>query len=147
MKRAMSIAIAAIALLIMSPATGFTRGSFHQGSFHQGSFHHGSFHHGSFHHGSFHHGSFHHGSRFFFSGGVFLGPVWDPWWWGPGWPYYSAPPALIQPSPTEYIQQNQEPEGPNYWYFCPNPEGYYPYIKNCSNGWLRVVPPSTPLNQ
>jgi hypothetical protein len=28
----------------------------------------------------------------------------------------------------------------NYWHYCRNPEGYYPYVKNCPNGWLQVAP-------
>ncbi len=25
------------------------------------------------------------------------------------------------------------PQRPDYWYFCANPEGYYPYIQDCDN--------------
>jgi len=25
------------------------------------------------------------------------------------------------------------PQRPEYWYFCANPEGYYPYIQDCDN--------------
>jgi hypothetical protein len=30
---------------------------------------------------------------------------------------------------------------PSFWHFCQDPEGYYPYVKNCPSGWLTVVPP------
>jgi len=36
----------------------------------------------------------------------------------------------------------------NYWHYCRNPEGYYPYVKKCPDGWLPVAPrptaPTTP---
>ncbi|HVU21412.1 MAG TPA: hypothetical protein VHE09_11830 [Rhizomicrobium sp.] len=28
--------------------------------------------------------------------------------------------------------------GPGTWYHCRQPEGYYPYIKNCRSGWEQV---------
>lgn len=48
---------------------------------------------------------------------------------------------VIQKEPETYIQQydqTDEPEG--YWYFCRDPEGYYPYVKKCPKGWQRVLP-------
>jgi hypothetical protein len=36
-----------------------------------------------------------------------------------------------------------EPEQTYYWYYCSNPEGYYPYIKSCPGGWAKVVPTPT----
>ena len=109
--------------------------------------------------GGFHgeHGGFH-GSRFF--GDVWLGPGWgwgwDPWWWGAPYypyypyypyPYYSSPPAYQQ-QPQTYIQPApQQEEQPYYWYFCRKPEGYYPYVKRCPGGWLKVIPPSGPPNE
>jgi hypothetical protein len=68
------------------------------------------------------------------------------------YPYYSypyyAPPVITVPSaPPVYIQQappviQQTP--PGYWYYCTNPQGYYPYIKQCLNSWQQVepIPPS-----
>lgn len=80
--------------------------------------------------------------------GVFIGgPVWDPWWWGPyypHYPYYSAPPVVVQQQPDTYIQQSPPVEEQNYWYFCKDPEGYYPYVKKCPKGWLKVVPSPPP---
>ncbi len=81
--------------------------------------------------------------------GFFVGgPVWDRWW-GPGYPYYpyypyyAPPPVVIERQPDTYIQQNQPADEPSYWYFCKNPEGYYPYVKKCPEGWLKVVPTPT----
>lgn len=28
------------------------------------------------------------------------------------------------------------------WYYCRNPEGYYPYVKHCNGEWQQV--PATP---
>ena len=32
----------------------------------------------------------------------------------------------------------------NYWYYCTEPAGYYPYVQNCSRNWLQVVPQNVP---
>jgi len=55
--------------------------------------------------------------------------------------------------PPVYVERGQppaaaqtEPEPGNYWYYCSNPDGYYPYVKQCPGGWQRVAPqpPSSP---
>ncbi len=60
-------------------------------------------------------------------------------------PYYAYPPTIVTVpmTPPVYIQQaqpvtQQYPAG--YWYYCDNPQGYYPYIKQCPNGWQQVEP-------
>ena len=82
---------------------------------------------------------------------VFVGPSgwWvEPWWWEPWWAEpnyfdysYGTPLVLVQEAPPVYLQQ--EPPAPQgaYWYYCPNPPGYYPYIRDCPAGWMTVVPP------
>ncbi|MDT8364392.1 MAG: hypothetical protein RQ714_07055 [Nitrosomonas sp.] len=55
-------------------------------------------------------------------------------------PYYqravpAAPIAYVQ---REEIKTNQS-QG-NYWHYCMNPEGYYPDVKQCPEGWLKVAP-------
>jgi hypothetical protein len=87
--------------------------------------------------------------RFYFRGGVWIGPGWGgwgPWWWGgpPAYPYYWGPPAVIQENPPVYIQPAPRGDEQIYWYYCPDPRGYYPYVKQCPGGWMRVVPPSAP---
>src|ERR1700681_633280 len=27
-----------------------------------------------------------------------------------------------------------------YWYYCADPEGYYPYVQNCPTAWMLVAP-------
>jgi hypothetical protein len=86
-----------------------------------------------------------HGHR---HGGVSLGinlgiPV-GPWYYPPY--YYPYPPLIaVQPSPTVYIEKGVEAAvapapSSNYWYYCPNPQGYYPYVRECQSGWMTVLP-------
>ncbi len=60
------------------------------------------------------------------------------------YPSYVYPPTVIVPTtPPVYIQQQPaQPAQPktSYWYYCQNPNGYYPYVKNCPGGWLQVAP-------
>ncbi len=78
-------------------------------------------------------------------------------WWGPGiylglpfvvgpllypYRYYPPPPVVIQ-QPPAYLQPPQQ-QNINYWYYCENPKGYYPYVNNCPNGWMKVVPDTNP---
>jgi hypothetical protein len=85
-----------------------------------------------------------------FSGGVFIGvPLWGPGWWGYPYPYAypypypSQPTVVIRQEPQEYVQQPAQPQQ-QYWYYCPDPQGYYPYVKACPKGWLKVVPTGPP---
>jgi hypothetical protein len=61
-------------------------------------------------------------------------------------PYGYAPAVVAPPAPSAYIQQQEvvqvQPQGQatNYWHYCRNPEGYYPYVKKCPDGWLQVAP-------
>ena len=105
--------------------------------------------------GSAWHGGGWHGEGWHGGVGVWVGPGWWPGWWGypdypyyPYYPYYTypyylAPPAVAPPQSYEYIQ----PEEPSYWYFCQDPNGYYPYVKRCPKGWLKVVPSPAPKDK
>jgi hypothetical protein len=80
-----------------------------------------------------------------FEGSIWIGPGWGPGWWGPTYSYYAEPPVVVQQSPEVYVEQAPQSEEPSYWYFCQNPKGYYPYVKQCPNGWMKVEPsPTTP---
>ena len=87
-------------------------------------------------------------------GGYYRGWDWLPFWFGvtaiATLPYYLAP---RNPPQTVIIQQPAreaeyvQPPPPlaqtvvqHYWYYCQNPMGYYPYVKECQNGWMKVVP-------
>lgn len=86
--------------------------------------------------------------------GINYGGFYSPGYYGPGLygygypfyypPYYAYPPTVIVPrEPPVYIQKEQpRPVQPqdNSWYYCENPDGYYPYVKKCPNGWQQVSP-------
>ncbi len=106
---------------------------------------------GGSHHGGG--GGYHHGhGGVSFSGGIWVGPGWWGGWGYPYYPYYypyypyyypyyySEPPVVIERQTPVYVQPNQKQEESDYWYFCTKPQGYYPYVKKCPGGWLKVVP-------
>ena len=72
------------------------------------------------------------------------------WWWivGGVWYYYPAP---VYPYPNPYqpplVAAPPAPPAAQYWYWCPNPAGYYPYVARCGTNWRRVPanpPPGVP---
>jgi hypothetical protein len=77
--------------------------------------------------------------------GVYLGPTWGPGWGYPP-PYYYPPQVVVVPpsQPPVYIERQDEAvphsEAQQYWYFCKSAKGYYPYIKECPEGWHKVLP-------
>jgi len=55
--------------------------------------------------------------------------------------------VALPPSPPVYIEKGGEPPAvpapaSNYWYYCPDSQGYYPYVRECQSGWLTVLPQS-----
>jgi hypothetical protein len=72
------------------------------------------------------------------------------WWWvvGPHWYFYNAPiypypdpyvppVVIVQPPPATGVPHAQS------WYYCDDPQGYYPYVNECRGPW-RAVPTSPP---
>ncbi len=83
----------------------------------------------------------------YWRGGIWIGPVWGPWWGPPAYPYpyYSSPPVVVQqPSPAYEEQAPRQEQQQNYWYYCPESKTYYPYVKQCPGGWLKVAPAPAP---
>jgi hypothetical protein len=81
--------------------------------------------------------------------GIYLGIPFPGYWsypapypYYPYYPYY--PPVVSAPSsPPVYIEQGQQESASSpqhYWYYCKNPEGYYPYVRACPAGWQAVAP-------
>ena len=70
--------------------------------------------------------------------------------------YYPAPNYLYQypntatvygssvnGAPTYIERGTQQQAGQDqsgYWYFCNNPQGYYPNVAQCPGGWQQVMP-------
>jgi hypothetical protein len=69
-----------------------------------------------------------------------------------GYPYaypYGGAPVGAYDTPLAQLPLQQEPApvaapqaSPafNYWFYCTQPAGYFPYVKDCSLPWLTVVP-------
>ncbi len=53
-------------------------------------------------------------------------------------PYPTREPVAAPAVPTGYVEQT------GYWYYCTDPEGYHPYVKDCPGGWMQVVPSEPP---
>lgn len=76
--------------------------------------------------------------------GVYFGPMWSPWYYPP--PYYYEPRVVVVPPspPPVYIEQSDTTAEPStaqqYWYYCKSAKGYYPYVKECPDGWQKVMP-------
>lgn len=82
--------------------------------------------------------------------GFYLGFPLFPRFYYPYYPFPYYPPQIVTApaNPPVYIERSARRSLPpfprGYWYYCSNPEGYYPYVKECSIGWLQVdpIPPS-----
>lgn len=97
-------------------------------------------------------------------GGAYVGarPYWRGVYWGPrigiyygapgywaGWPYawaatpypYWVAPAVVGAvaAPLVYTPPVQPPAD-DYWYYCTRPAGYFPYVQDCEQPWLKVLP-------
>lgn len=69
----------------------------------------------------------------------------DGWWWvlGGEWYFYPqpiypypdpyVPPAVAMPAPAPGAAP-----APQTWYYCANPQGYYPYVSQCPQPWQAV---------
>ena len=80
----------------------------------------------------------HSGFGFYFGAPFYPFPYYRPYY-----PYYPPAVVTVPAEPPVYIQQSPpvaEPYPEGYWYYCNNPDGYYPYIKECPGGWQQVEP-------
>jgi hypothetical protein len=80
-------------------------------------------------------------------GGVFISPsIVVPFgpFWGPYWTPYTYPPVVVAPPPQVYVPPSPpvaaQPPPLSYWYYCADPQGYYPYVRECPGGWRQVAP-------
>lgn len=74
----------------------------------------------------------------------------DGWWWivGGVWYWYPAP---VYPYPDPYLPPGVVAAAPGmqYYYYCPNPPGYYPAVPACPSPWQMVAatPPAATVVQ
>lgn len=78
--------------------------------------------------------------------------AWGAWpgVWAASYAYpYNVAPMVINSAPQTQLFMQQEPAAIvspqvtpelSYWYYCTQPAGYFPYVKDCSEPWLKVVP-------
>ena len=67
-----------------------------------------------------------------------------PYAWGAGvaWPYAVTAPVVVNAAPAPQVIVQPAPEAPasSYWYYCTDPAGYFPYVPQCAQPWMKVVP-------
>jgi hypothetical protein len=139
----LALAVATVSLTPPAEAGGWHGGGWHGGGWHGGGWHGGCCWGGS---------SF---SLFFGFPGFYSYPAYA---YYPPYPYpaygYAPAPAYgygpapaygYGPAPSYYppvtVAQQAAPPGPppaQYWYYCDNPRGYYPYVQSCGAGWKSV---------
>jgi hypothetical protein len=92
-------------------------------------------------------------------GGLWWGSSFYPYAYSYGYPYayggypyaagaygaysgygYEAP--AVQETAPAYAQDIAP--APYYWYYCEAASAYYPYVRECPTGWLRVLPEPPP---
>lgn len=136
MRRKKTVAVAILLLGLLASGIAWAHGAVHGSIGFHGHFP------GHHHH---HHHHFHSGA----SVGVVLGTPWV--WHGyyrPPPVYVYSPPIIVTPASSPvYIEKGiaaaPTEQASAYWYYCNNPQGYYPYVKACPAGWqpVPVQPP------
>lgn len=136
---------------------GYREGGGQVGGYHGGGYRGGGGQVGGYYGGGYYGGVYYRGGHRYYGGGprIFVGGYfgfpWFPYYPYPygyyfyGYPYYYHYPYAYPPSPDYPYTSDQPPvyseqEQPRYWYYCRDPEGYYPYVTSCPGGWTRVNP-------
>ena len=117
----------ALALVLVAPQSSRAGGWYYGGWHGWGGYPHTSF-------------VFGFGAPYYYGGPVYYGA---PYYYGYPAPatYIYTPPAVVAPSQPQ-VYSDPAPSRSSYWYYCQNPQGYYPYVQNCPAGWTQVVPQS-----
>jgi len=89
--------------------------------------------------GSHHSGKHHHhftGATVFYTG--YWPGYWPGYWYGTG---YGAVPGYAPPAAMYYVEKNEaELQSETTWFYCEGEATYYPYVKQCPGGWVKVAP-------
>ena len=81
--------------------------------------------------------------------GIYFGPSWGSGFYPSPFysPFYYPQQVIVVPAapPPVYIEQRQAPvdlapAAQQYWHYCNSSKGYYPYVKECPEGWQQVLP-------
>lgn len=59
--------------------------------------------------------------------------------------YPPVAPVVVSPAPVTYVEQPPQvaaAPAAGIWYYCGSSQTYYPYVKQCAEGWQQV--PATP---
>lgn len=63
-------------------------------------------------------------------------------------PAYVEPPyvepAYVEPAPAAIAAQPGAAAPPQFWYYCDNPQGYFPAVQTCNMPFRQVPPPPPP---
>lgn len=142
-----TLTVLTILAAIMASGSALARGGGHGGR--------SAGHFGGSHFGGSHFSGRHFGGRHFGAPRVNLGiVVGAPFgYYPPSYYYYPPyyPPIVTAPSPPPvYIEQGSsqpapaQSQGEGYWYYCAESQAYYPYVKECAEGWKHVAPQPPP---
>ena len=85
-----------------------------------------------------HHHSGHHKHRSSYTSFGFMfgmSPGYYPW-------YGSSVVAVpVATGPVSYIQRSEgDAPAEHFWFYCTQPQGYYPWVRECQGNWQRVRP-------
>jgi len=75
-------------------------------------------------------------------------PIYPGWGWGWGYPY-PPPPVVVAAPPPQLVYVERPPVDATapvagYWYWCAEPQGWYPEVVECGPGWQPVPPRAAP---
>ena len=75
--------------------------------------------------------------------------VWPPPVYAPPAVVIPPPVVLTPPAPPVYVERGdvaaaEAPPAAGYWYWCADPQGWYPDLTECPAGWQPVLPRPTP---
>ena len=137
-----AVAALTVAVALSQPISAQARGGgggFHgDGGFHGGDgFHGGGFHGEAFHGAGFRAGGFGHATFGGDHSDRFRDHGFNSWGWDDAWPLVTSP-DLYEGDGYTYDGAPGSSSSAQYWYYCQNPAGYYPYVTSCTTTWQPV---------
>jgi len=98
-------------------------------------------------------GYYHYGPGYYGHPGYYYGPSYyyaPGYYYGPRYYYPGPGPVIVEaPSETTVVTTPGGPPPAANWYYCAASQSYYPYVKECADGWTTVpaqpAPAAAPL--